>query len=206
MSKPIVTYFDFPGSRGEEIRMALVLAGVEFEDNRVNREAFRALKPSLPFGAMPTFEVNGQVLSQTNAIMRLIGRKHGLYPADAFEAARVDALMDAAEDVRHRLTPSMRMADGPEKSAARKQLAEDYLPQWGAFMEKQIGEGPFVEGAKPGLADIKLYMINRWLSGNVLEHIPGTVFDSCPKLKLLSEAFGEVPEIAAWNAKLIFPQ
>jgi glutathione S-transferase len=203
MSKPIVTYFDFPGSRGEEIRMALVLAGVEFKDNRINREAFMALKPSLPFGAVPTFEANGHVLSQTNAIMRLIGRKHGLYPADAFEAARVDALMDAAEDVRHRLTPSMRMADGPEKSAARKQLAEDYLPQWGAFIEKQIGEGPFVEGAKPSLADIKLYMINRWLSSKVLEHIPDTVFDGCPKLKKLSEAFGEVPAIKEWNRKWV---
>lgn len=202
MSKPVVTYFDFPGSRGEEIRMALVLAGVEFEDNRVNREAFIALKPSLPFGAVPTFEVNGQTLSQTNAILRLIGRKHGLYPDDAFAAVRVDEFMEAAEDVRHRITPSMRMADGSEKIAARKQLAEEYLPQWGAAIERLIGSGPFVSGEKPCVADIKLYMINRWMGSGALEHIPATVFDHCPKLKALSAAFAEIEAIKAWNKNL----
>ena len=33
-----LTYFDFDGSRGLECRMALHIAGVEFTDNRLNRE------------------------------------------------------------------------------------------------------------------------------------------------------------------------
>lgn len=207
MQNPIVTYFDFPGSRGEEIRMALVLAGVEFEDRRVNREAFMALKPDLPFGAVPTFEADGLgVISQTNAILRLIGREYELYPVDPFIAARHDAFMDAAEDVRHRMTPSMRMKDGPEKTAARKDLAETYLPMWAAGIEGMLDVGPddfgpFVDGDKPGIADIKLYMIDRWISSNVLEHIPATVFDGCPKLKELCKAFGVIPEIEDWNKK-----
>ena len=35
MSKPRLIYFDFAGSRGEECRIALHLAGVDFEDVRV---------------------------------------------------------------------------------------------------------------------------------------------------------------------------
>ena len=33
MPMPNVTYFDFAGSRGEEVRLALVIAGVAFDDN-----------------------------------------------------------------------------------------------------------------------------------------------------------------------------
>ena len=32
MSKPRLIYFDFAGSRGEECRIALHLAGVDFDD------------------------------------------------------------------------------------------------------------------------------------------------------------------------------
>jgi prostaglandin-H2 D-isomerase / glutathione transferase len=32
MSMPKVTYFNFAGSRGEEVRLALVIAGVAFDD------------------------------------------------------------------------------------------------------------------------------------------------------------------------------
>ena len=120
MSKPIVTYFDFSGSRGEEVRLALVLAGMAFEDNRISRETFAKLKPDLPFAAVPTLELEGRgVFGQSNAILRLIGRKHGLYPEDPFEAARHDALMDAAEDLRHRIMPTARIADAAERACSR---------------------------------------------------------------------------------------
>jgi len=35
MTKPKLTYFDAPVSRGEECRLALHLAGVDFEDIRI---------------------------------------------------------------------------------------------------------------------------------------------------------------------------
>ena len=44
MSKPKVTYFDFAGSRGEEVRLALVIAGVAFDDNRLKSDEFAKIK------------------------------------------------------------------------------------------------------------------------------------------------------------------
>ena len=88
MAKLKLTYFDFPRSRGEEVRLALNLAGVEFDDNRVDIETFRKMKSDLPFGSLPILEVGGKgVFAQSNAILRLIGRQHGLHPQDPFEAA-----------------------------------------------------------------------------------------------------------------------
>ena len=43
--KLVLTYFDFPGA-AEPIRWALEQSGVEWEDKRLSREEFAALKPS----------------------------------------------------------------------------------------------------------------------------------------------------------------
>lgn len=43
--KMILTYFDLPGP-AEAIRLALSISGEEWEDKRLSREAFMAIKPS----------------------------------------------------------------------------------------------------------------------------------------------------------------
>jgi glutathione S-transferase len=202
MSKPKVTYFDIAGSRGEEVRLALTIAGVAFDDIRLDREAFAKAKPDLPFGSVPTFEMEGLgVIGQSNAILRLIGRQNGLHPEAAFEAARHDGFMDAVEDLRHRIAPSMRMPDGPEKVAARKQLATDYIPQWATYVERQIGAGPFVGGKLPSVADIKLFVVDRWISSGVVDGIPMDIFGGYPKLRALTDAIRTHPAVVAWYAR-----
>src|SRR4051812_5987120 len=144
MSKPKLTYFDAPMSRGEECRLALHIGGVDFDDVRLKREEWQALKPKTPFGSLPLLELPGKpVLAQSNAILVLIGRRHGLHPKDDFEAARHEAVMSYVEDLRANISHTMRMEDAGAKNLAREQLAATYLPTWGANTERQIGEGPF---------------------------------------------------------------
>src|SRR5581483_10265202 len=101
MSKPKLTYFDAAASRGEECRLALHVAGVDFEDVRIKREAWPALKPTTPFGGLPLLEMPGKpVLAESNAILAYIGRLYDLHPADPFEAARHEALMSQVEVLR----------------------------------------------------------------------------------------------------------
>jgi glutathione S-transferase len=66
-----LTYFDAPG-RAEPIRVALHLAGIDFEDHRVQFPEFAALKSGggLPLGSVPVLEVDGCVFAQTAAILR----------------------------------------------------------------------------------------------------------------------------------------
>lgn len=202
MAKLTVTYFDFAGSRGEEIRLALTIAGIAFDDNRISGAEFAALKPDLPFASLPTLEVDGLgVFGQSNAILRMIGRQHGLHPEHAVKAARHDALMEFAEDLRHRISPSMRIEDPGQKKAARQQLASDYIPQWARCVERQLGAGPFVDGDKPNVVDIKLYMVERWISSGGVEDIPREIFDAYPKLKALAEAVRNLPAVVAWYAR-----
>jgi glutathione S-transferase len=198
-SKPRLVYFDFAGSRGEECRIALHVAGVEFEDVRVPGAEWKALKPSTPFGSMPVLELPGKPpLAQSNAILVYIGRSHGLHPADAFEAARHEALMNYAEELRHEVAPTLRITDPAQKQAAREKLARELLPAWGANVERQIGTGPFVGGGTLNVADIKLYMIVRWFAAGTVDHVPPNVFEPCPRLMRLYAAVGEHPGVRGW--------
>lgn len=197
-----VTYFDMAASRGEDVRLALCLAGRAFEDVRLDREAFLKLKPDLPFGSVPVLEIEGLgVISQTNAILRLIGRLHDLHPQEPFEAARHDALMDAVEELRHKISATMRLQNAAEKKAARQQLATVAIPQWGRGVERLIGPGPFVGGERPSVADIKLYMADKWISSGVIDDLPKDLFDPCPRLKAVAQGIATHPAVVSWYAK-----
>lgn len=195
MNRFKITYFDVAGSRGEELRLALTLAGAAFDDHRLDFPGFARIKADLPFPSVPTLEVDGRVIGQTNAALRFIGRSYGLYPEDIAEAARVDELMDAVEDLRHKITPSMRMQDAGEKAAARQLIASEYIPHWARGVERLLGAGPLAGGAQPNVADIKLFMIDRWLSSGVLSDIPATVLDPHTALKAVVGAFGSLPVV-----------
>ena len=203
MTKPKLTYFDAPVSRGEECRLALHLAGVDFEDERIKRDAWPALKPTTPFGSVPVLTLPGKApLAQSNAILVFIGRKHDLHPKDDFDAARHEAVMAHVEDLRTQISPTLRMSDEAQKKSARENLANGYIPTWAAKADAQISdEGPFFAGGKIHVVDLKLLMITRWIRSGVLDHIPKTVLDGAKKLVRVYEAVEAEPRIKAWYAK-----
>jgi len=202
MTKPKLTYFDAAVSRGEECRLALHVAGIAFDDNRISREAWAALKPTSPFGGLPFLELPGKpALGQCNAILGFIGRSHGMHPQDPFEAAVHEALMVHVEDLRALVSPTVRISDATEKQKAREALVAGPLPAWGERAEKHIGAGPFLAGAKLSVADIKLYMAVRWFATGGVDHIPATIFASFPKLTRLYESVRDDARIKSWYAK-----
>jgi len=138
-TRPKLTYFDMPVSRGEECRLAFAIAGADFEDNRIPREAWSTLKPTTPFGALPTLEVPGYpVIAQSNAILAYIGRRYGVHPTDLVEAARHDAVMAHVEDLRATVAWAGRNADEATKQRAREHLAATTIPAWASSVEAQI--------------------------------------------------------------------
>ncbi len=202
MTNPKLIYFDAASSRGEECRLALHLAGVEFEDVRVKREEWPALKPKTPFGGMPVLEMPGHPpLAQSNAILVLIGRRYGLHPKDDFEAARHEAVMCHVEDLRAAVSPTLRIADEAEKKKAREALVASFLPTWGERAEKQLGDGPFFAGAKIHVVDLKLHMAVRWFAGGKVDHVPAMIFSAFPRLTRVHDAVRDDERINAWYAK-----
>jgi len=202
MNKPKLLYFDAPVSRGEECRLALHIAGVDFEDVRIQRQDWPAIKPKMPFGSVPVLEIEGRpALAQSNAILTFVGRQHGLHPTDLFEAARHEAVMAHVEDLRTNVSPTIRIADESEKRKAREALVESYLPNWADKTERQLGTGPFFAGEKLHVVDIKLHMAVRWFSGGKVDYIPATIFAGYPKLNRLHDAVRDDARVKAWYAR-----
>ncbi len=193
-----LTYFDYEGSRGLECRLALTAAGVPFEDIRVTREQWTALKPTMPFGALPVLTDGGRQLSQSNAILGYIARGHGLHPADPWTAAEHDALMLSVEDLRQKLPDGKGMTE-EEKKAAREAFAAGWLRQWAATVSARIA-GPFLEGEKLNVADIKLYVIVRAFLSAAYDDIAPTCFAEFPKLLALHAAVEGHPTVRGYFA------
>lgn len=196
-----LTYFDFAASRGEECRLALHVAGVPFEDDRLPRGAWPDLKPNTPYGSLPVLTVAGKgELAQSNAILGWIGRGHGLHPSDAWEAARHEAILAACEELRYRVNEVLAVKEEPARTQAREAMASGLLQTWGARLERQI-QGPFVAGERLHVADIKLFVVVGWFSKGVIDHVPPDVFAAFPKLTGLHDAVARHEKIASWYAR-----
>lgn len=201
MPKTKLTYFDAPVSRGEECRLALWVAGVPFEDERLSRAQWADRQASSPSGGLPILTVEGHPpLGQSNAILTLVGKLHGLHPTDEWEAARHLAIMSSIEDLRVRLNPINRIADPAEKKKAREEVAAGYLPEWGDRIERQIA-GPFVSGDKLHVVDLKLFVATTSFINGKIDHISGDVWKRSPKLLALEAAVKAHPRVAAWYAR-----
>lgn len=199
MTRPKLIYFDASVSRGEECRLALHLAGVDFEDVRVKPADWATLKPQTPFGSMPILEMPGKPpLAQSNAILVFIGRRYDLHPKDDFEAARHEAMMAYVEDLRHQVSPTLRMQDEAEKRKAREALASSFLPGWAARAEKLIDPAPFFAGEKLHVVDLKIHMALRWFKGGKVDYVPATVFDDFPRLGRIHDAVRDHAGVKSW--------
>jgi len=188
-------------SRGEECRLALHLAGIDFEDVRIKSADWPAMKQQTPYGGLPILELPGHPpLAQSNAILVMIGRRHGLHPADDFEAARHEGMMQHVEDLRGVVMPTIRMGNA-EKKAAREAMVAGYLPAWAQSAERNILGEPFFGGAKLNVVDLKLHMAVRWFIGGNVDHIPATIFAGYPKLLRVHDVVRDHSGVKSWYAK-----
>ena len=65
-----LTYFDIKGA-AEKVRLAFVLNGIPFEDERLQRAQWLELKPKTKFGQLPLLSINGQEpVAQSDAMLR----------------------------------------------------------------------------------------------------------------------------------------
>lgn len=202
MPKLVLNYFDIDGSRGEAARLAMHLADVTFEDRRIPRKDWPTLRESAPFHSLPILEVDGQVITQSNTINRYVGKLTGLYPKDDWQAALVDEVMDAVEDITTRIGATFSL-EGDAKKKAREALAKGLLLRFVQQLEARLKRGGgewFVENHLT-VADLKCYLWVRWLKSGALDHIPADVVDkNAPLLARHLERVDSHPKIAAYYA------
>jgi glutathione S-transferase len=195
-----LTYFGFDGSRGLECRLALTVAGVDFEDIRVGRGQWAEMKRSQPYSALPVLTVDGKQLPQSTAIMGYIGLAYGLHPTDPWTSGEHYALMQSVEDLRSKVPGGRDMSDD-EKKTARAAFASGWLTRWATSVSARI-TGPYLEGETLNVADIKLFVILRAYLGGSFDHIPASFFDDYPALLGLVSAVEARPSVKSYFLSL----
>ena len=191
-------YFDFHGGRGEAARLALVLGSVDFADDRIPVRQWPEHRDSTPFGIVPVLEVDGEAISQSNAINRYIGRLTNLYPQNSLNALRCDEVMDAVEDVISALVQTFRIKDDDEMRVARERLVQKpiipYLERLNEILVSRGGEY-FADG-RLTVADLKVFVLLRSLLGGVLDYVPTDLpARHAPVLLAQYERIATMPEI-----------
>nr|WEU39138.1 glutathione S-transferase [Saccharina japonica] len=199
--KLILTYFGVEGI-AEEIRWALELSGLEWEDKRLTREEFGVLKPSLPNGQVPVLVIDGYVLPQRLAILRYVAKLGGLFPTDDFEAAKCDAAIELSTDFYAQGVPYFSEKDETRKLEMRKNMVENFFPTWLKNIEKHLSktEGVYF-GDKMTVADITVARLIKSLKDGALDGVPTDIADSYPKAIALYDSIVGEPKIAAFIAK-----
>ena len=185
--------------RGFPIRLAFEHAKIAYEDVRLTFPTFNEKKAGYPFAAVPVLRVKDadgeRVYAQSNAILRFVGRKAGLYPSDEVRAFQVDEILDAVEDVTNAMSPSISEKDEAVKAEMRKTLATTTFPRYLKGIEEQLtanGPGPFAVGGEVTIADFKLYSMVRHLSSGVLDGIPKDIVDAYPRTLGVFKAVAEL--------------
>ncbi|KAI9979775.1 hypothetical protein PInf_027881 [Phytophthora infestans] len=167
-----LTYFAGPG-RAELSRLILSAGNVAFEDQRLDRDAFLAIKPTLPLG-QPEYG-HRPLRCQT----------HGLYPQDPLECLRVDMVSESLVDVKTLISEiAYRTPDEAAKTEKTKKLLEE-------------SKGPFFLGDKMTYGDLQLYDLTK----NGLGNFAGFSLSKYPKLTTLVSKVESNPNVAAYLVK-----
>jgi len=194
-------YFNVIG-RGETIRLIFKVAGVDFEDYRIELDQFSTqMKTDTPFGQLPVLEVDGVKLCQSNAIARYLAKKYDLAGKTDLEQAQVDMIVDCLEDAIKPMVAFFHEKDETIKAVGKKRYNEEQLPTYLTLLERLLsanhGGDKFFVGEKLTWVDLQFLSFNKWISHTGLEN----PLASFPKLAALKARVEAIPKIAEWIEK-----
>jgi glutathione S-transferase len=199
-----LSYFDFRGGRGEPIRIAFHAAGIKFEDERLSFQQFGEMRQDTPFNSLPVAEVDGTKITQSNAILRYVGKQGGLYPTDDLQALYCDEVMDAVEHLSYHIGQTMRLPED-ELKAAREKLVEGWLTTFLRGIDGLLsrGGGHYFADNRLTIADLKTFIQTRWLRSGALDHIPKDIVQNlAPGLVKHQQRVEKDPVVVAYHASL----
>lgn len=214
------TYLD-KRVKGEAVRLALVIGGIPFKDERVSYEEVsqRRAAGQLPFGQVPVIEIDGKTYAQSGALLRWAGKQGGLYPDE--HMLLIDNVVETINDLwpecikigygsammRHPVTGRPMVSLTMAQQREQRSLCHDVLfPTRFQQLEKleQASFEPFFCGSQVTLADVALYaMASQILQGHWAGNgITPDVLDACPKLKRLVDSVHELLAVQRWYAQI----
>ena len=185
----------------EAPQLLMQYAGLSY-DYAMSWEYFDApwpeVKSSVMFKQLPILVVDDQhVIAQSSAILRYLNELAGMTLANPIEAARSDAILEAAQEMFAPLNPTMNFAVGDDfeqKKQAMLPMLKSKCDDFERLLVDQ-GDGPFFTGAKPIHCDFAVYH-----HISMAQRMHADILQEFPRLHALLEATSSIPAIQSYLA------
>jgi glutathione S-transferase len=189
--------------RGEQIRLLLNELGQAYEDVHVAKDReFLTLRRegpgTLSFGSVPMLQDGDFKLVEGPAIMNYLGRKHGIMPRDLQAAARTEAMVLGAEDMR--MAYFRLLGDGDRAAEKRAKFVagewrERWLPSWDGLLALN-GDNGYLVGSALTQADLAVWDA----LDAIVTWIEGARFGSVARVERFYHSIAARPAIAEYLA------
>lgn len=202
MAQYKLTYFDIDGGRGEPVRIAFHAANLDFEDHRISFDEFMQTRSAMPFRCAPVLAIDDVLVTQSNAMLRYVGKMAGMYPQDPLQALYCDETMGVIEDLLHHVVHTFGL-EGDELKAAREKLVDGWISTIVKGLEEllQRGGGRYFADDRLTVADLKVFVQIKSLRSGTLDHVPADLVDQiAPALVEHQERVAEDPAVQAYYA------
>ncbi|KAL5278399.1 HPGDS family protein [Megaselia abdita] len=182
----------------EPLRYLFAYGALEYEDVRVTRDEWPALKPSMPMGQMPVLEVNGKRVHQSISMAEFLGKTVGLGGNDPWEDLQIESVVNTVNDFRLKIAVVTYEPDDQIKEKKLITLNKEVVPFYLEKLEQTVkdNEGYFAlkrltwaDVYFAGILDYMNYMAKR------------DILDVYPSLKELVDKVNNLEPIKEWIAK-----
>lgn len=197
-------------------RLALSLADVPFEDERIRFPEWSELKPKAPYGQLPLLTVDdGPMRGQSGAMLRWIGTElcPSLYPKD--KLWDVEEALGVIDDLATARAPCIYVNMRPENfghpsewnksedgqrviKAMREKFVTEQLPKFlgylTALLEKNNNQW-LASSDSPTIADCVAVPLLRSFTIGFIDHIPTDCLEAYPPIRDYIKRFCALPQI-----------
>ncbi|KAL7738028.1 hypothetical protein ACLKA6_006381 [Drosophila palustris] len=182
----------------EPLRYLFAYGAIEYEDVRVTRDEWPALKPTMPMGQMPVLEVDGKRVHQSISMARFLAKTVGLCGSTPWEDLQIDIVVDTINDFRLKIAV---VSYEPEDEIKEKKLVTlnaEVIPFYLEKLEQTVkdndghlalGKLTWADVYFAGICDYMNYMVKRDL------------LEPYPALRGVVDAINALEPIKAWIEK-----
>jgi glutathione S-transferase len=200
-TEPLVTYFNVRG-RAEVIRLLLEETGTPYRERRIEVPEWGALKPTFPFGQVPTYEEGDLFICQSYAIYRHLARKHALYGKNEREHIRCDIVEQAFADAQTQIGSFMW---SPDFATKRADFEKTTLPDQLAKVERLLVQNANGDGYWVG-EDLTYVDFIAWHYLDYVRALTPPVLAQFGKLQAFKQRIEARPRVAAYLASIRRPK
>jgi len=206
----MILYDYFRSSAAYRVRIALNLKGLAYKQHDVmlleNQQRSPEHLARNPQGLVPALEADGKVITQSLAIIEWLDSRYPeprLIPADPDARAAVMArALVVAADIHplNNLRVMRRLKEMGIDEAGRNDWTRHWIAEGFAALEAMAGDGPFLGGTAPGIAD--LFLVPQMYNARRFE-MP---LDAFPRLVAIDAAATALPAFAAAHPDAVAPK